>query len=124
MSSPNAITHAQNERQTTGIHVFATPPHTTDDSSCIFEYQPYGIVRPRSSDDTESSKRYERTPNTNLFAGRDPTATGAGLLAVEQLLFAGGLYAFEHADYETLRDIDAAKQQVPRNECNSVARNG
>lgn len=123
MSSPNAITHAQNQRQTTGIHVFATPP--TTDGSCIFDYQPFAIVRPRHSDHIESTERYGPYTTANLFARRDTTTIGGLPVDDEQLLFGRrGLYAFEHADYEAQRDIDAAKQQVPRDECKCVARNG
>lgn len=120
MSSPSGLSNASSQRQITGINGFTTTK--LDTSSCIFKQQPIHIVRYGDPlDDCEQS-----TDTGPKYYARDihivPTGTFGLYYGLGTLL--PGYYAFEHAEHEAQSDIDAAKQEIPRLQCSSTARNG
>lgn len=120
MSSPSGLSNAFTQRQITGINGFTATQ--LDTSSCIFKHQPNTIVR--YVDLLDGSEQSTDTGPTFYTRDRHIVPTGRNGLLYGLGTLLSGHYAFEHAEHEAQSDIDAAKQEIPRLQCSSTARNG
>lgn len=120
MSSPSGLSNASTQRQITGINGFTATQ--LDTSNCIFKHQPIHIVR--YGDLLDGSEQSTDSGPTNYTRDRHIVSTGTNGLLYGLGTLLSGHYAFEHAEQQVQPDIDAAKQEIPRIQCSSTARNG